>query len=173
MSNPCSIGRNKAGVSTVLSMIAGSPWLWATRSWLAIVGHVVLRVARRLQVNGAGVRVHELVEGFRLGGIEEAHFDAEFGERLAEQGPRAAVEAVGGDEVLPGVDDRQERRGDRPPGRWRRPSPPPRRPAPPDASPGRRWWGSSSGCRCCRTRAGRRGSPRGRCRGRRSWSWRR
>ena len=48
----------------------------------------------------------------RLAGIKEPHLDAELGEGLGEQGPRSAVQAAGGDEVLSRMHDRQQGRGD-------------------------------------------------------------
>ena len=113
MSKPCSIGRNSAGVSTVLSMIVGSPWRVRGVGDLPVVRHVVLRVAGRFEVNRAGVLVHQLAEGFRLARIEEPHLDAELREGLREQRPRPAVQARRRDEVLPRVHDRQQGRGDR------------------------------------------------------------
>ena len=79
----------------------------------AEVGDVVLRVADALQVDAARVLVHQLVDLLWVVGIEEADLDAELGERLGEERPGTAVEARRGDEVLAGVADREDRRGDR------------------------------------------------------------
>ena len=113
MSKPCSIGRNKRRRQRRVVDDRRQPVAVGDVGDLPVVRHVVLRVAGRFEVNGAGVLVHQLAEAFRLARVEEPHLDAELGEGLREQGPRPAVEAVGGDEVLPRVHDRQERRGDR------------------------------------------------------------
>ena len=80
---------------------------------LPVVGHVVLGVAGGFDIDGPGVLVDQLAQGLRLAGIEEPHFDTEFGKGLREKGPRSAVEAGGRDEVLSRVDDGQQRGRDR------------------------------------------------------------
>jgi hypothetical protein len=54
-------------------------------------------------------------EGLGVGGIDQPHFDAEFGQDVFELGVAAAIEVAGGDDVVAGlgeVDDRvEDRRG--------------------------------------------------------------
>ena len=71
------------------------------------VRHIVLGVAQALQVHAARVLVGQLGDALGLSGVEEACLDVQLGKGLGEQGPGPAVEAGGGDEVLPGMGDGQ------------------------------------------------------------------
>ena len=76
------------------------------------VRHVVLRVAQALEIDAARVLVDEVVDLLGMVRIEEADLDPHLLERLREERPRSAVQARRRDEVLSGVADREERRGD-------------------------------------------------------------
>ena len=90
------------------------------------VRHVVLGVADALEVDAAGVLVHQLVDLLGLVRVEEAHLDAEVLERLGEERPGAAVEAGGRDEILARVADGEQCGVDgRLPRRKRQPGRPP------------------------------------------------
>ena len=78
---------------------------------LLIVRHVVLRVARRLDVHGTRILVNQFADLLGSLRVEEPHFDAEFLERLCEQRPGSAIEAVGGNEVLARMHNGQQRGG--------------------------------------------------------------
>ena len=76
------------------------------------IGNVVAGIADRFEENQTGVVIHQLVDLFGVIGVEEADFDAEFGEGLGEEGVGAAVEAGGGDDVLAGAGDGEDGGGD-------------------------------------------------------------
>ena len=80
---------------------------------LDVVRHIVLGVADRLDEDATGVGVHQLPDRLGLGRIEELHRDAQLRQRLGEERPGPAVEAGRRDEVLSGVADVQDRRGNR------------------------------------------------------------
>ncbi len=109
MSNPCSMGRNKAAVRAVLSMIVGRPWLCGDVGDLAVIGYVVFRIARGLDVDGPRVLVDQSAQRLRLARVEESDLDPQLCKGLREKSPSPAVEAGGRDEVLSGVDDREQR----------------------------------------------------------------
>ena len=76
------------------------------------IRHIVLRIPDRFQVHQAGVLIHQLVDLLRMIGVEEPHLDAQLLQGLGEERPGASVQAGGGNEVLPGVRDGEDRGGD-------------------------------------------------------------
>ena len=78
----------------------------------AEIGHIVLGIPDRFQVHQAGVLIHQLVDLLGMIGIEEPHLDAQLLQGLGEERPGASVQAGGGNEVLPGVRDGEDRGDD-------------------------------------------------------------
>jgi hypothetical protein len=75
----------------------------------AEIRNIVLGIPNRFQVYQARVLVHQLVYLFRVVGIKEPNFDTQLLEGLVEKRPGAAVQASGGNEVLPGMHDGEHR----------------------------------------------------------------
>jgi len=74
--------------------------------------HIILGITDALEVEAAGVFVDELFDLLGMVGVEEADFDVELFEGLTKEGPGAAIEVGGGDEILAGMGDGQDRSGD-------------------------------------------------------------
>jgi hypothetical protein len=72
---------------------------------------VELRVGEDFGVVGAGLIIGCAAEGFGIARIDEARLDSELPERLREQGPGAAVEVGGGDDIVAGLREVQHRIG--------------------------------------------------------------
>ena len=173
MSAPCSIGRTRYGVASVASTTSGTPAACATCGEPGEVGDLAGGVGDHLGVEQLGLRADR---GGVVGGVgarDERRLDAEAAQRDVELRDGAAVQLGGGDDVVPGADERGEgdelRRharggGDRADAALeaRRCAPRARRPS-----------GCRCGSRCCRTSAARTGSRRPRCpRTRTRWSGR-
>ena len=60
-----------------------------------------LRVGKRLGVIGPGARVCGTRKAFRIGGVHEAHFNAELLQRIGEKIPCAAVKIGGRNNIIP------------------------------------------------------------------------
>ena len=114
-----------------------------------------LRIGQGLGVIGARARICGARKILRVGGIDEAHFDALVLERIGEQIPGAAIEIGRGDDVVAGPREVLQTRTPRPPvrsparGRRRRLR------APRRAAPAHRWSGCRCACRCCRVPSAR------------------
>ncbi len=76
------------------------------------IRHVVLRIPDRFQVHQPGILIHQLADLLRMIGIEEPHLDAQLFQSLRKERPGASIQAGGGNEVLPGVRDGEDRGGD-------------------------------------------------------------
>ncbi len=115
---------------------------------------LIERIAERLGVEQLGVRLDRSAEVLRVVGIDERRLDAELLQVHAEQRVRAAVERRGGDDVVAGLQQRQDRDrlGRLAGGAWRAPRGRPR--APPCAPRAPRPSGSRCANRRCRRSAG-------------------
>ena len=60
-----------------------------------------LRVGKRLGIIGARALIGRTRETFRIGGVHEAHFNAELLQRIGEKIPGAAVKIGGGNNIVP------------------------------------------------------------------------
>ena len=112
MSAPCSIGRSRYGVGTVLSTISGTPASCATSATFRDVEHVAARVAQRLGEQQLGVRPDRGAPLLGVVGVvDEADLDPQLGERVVEEVVRAAVERGGGHEVVARLGDVEDGEG--------------------------------------------------------------
>jgi hypothetical protein len=82
------------------------PWSWAMAASRSRSGHVVLRVADRLDVHGLGLVVDGGGDGVGVVAVDEADVDAEAGKRHLELVVGAAVQVAGGDDVVAGLGER-------------------------------------------------------------------
>ena len=76
------------------------------------VGELERGIRRRLDEDEARVGANRLGDRGGVGGVNEGSFDAEVFQHLLEEADRAAVDDVGDDNVIAGLQDRQEERGD-------------------------------------------------------------
>ena len=77
------------------------------------VGDVALRIAERLDEHRLGPRVDQRLEGLGPAVVGKARLDAVLRQGVGEQIVGAAVQRAGGDDVVAGLGDRQDRVGDR------------------------------------------------------------
>ena len=73
--------------------------------------HIVLRVSDRFGVDEAGVGVDGLADVLRVGAVDELHRDSQLGQRIVEEVIGAAIQIVGGNDILPGLGDIEDRIG--------------------------------------------------------------
>ena len=71
-----------------------------------------LRVAQRLSVDKLGIGLDSCLEVLRILGIDEGRRDTEAGQRDAQEIIRTAVDAGGGDDMIPRTQQREDGRGD-------------------------------------------------------------
>ncbi len=110
MSAPCSSGRIRYGVATVLSMTSGTPASWATPGDHLDVEDRVLRVADRLAVEQLGVGAYGRLPGLGVVGVlDERGLDPELGQRVVQQVVGAAVQRSPGNDVIADFGDVHDR----------------------------------------------------------------
>lgn len=104
MSAPCSNGRSRNGVATVLSTISGTP-AHARLGNGGDVGDVAARVADRFDEHRLGALVDQRGERRRIGRVGEARLDGILRQRVCQQVEAAAIQRAGGDDVVTGLGD--------------------------------------------------------------------
>ena len=113
MSAPQSNGRCRYGVQKVLSTATRMPLLVCESADRGDVCDLEIRVGWRLEEDQPGFWLQSFTNGFEVRGIDEGCVDAEPRQRVAEERERAAVEDPSGDDVVAGLQQSQEDRGDR------------------------------------------------------------
>ena len=113
MSAPCSIGRSRIGVATVLSTISGTPCACATFGERLDVADVAGGIADRLAEHRARLVVDQRRDVFGAVARREARLDAVAAQRVGEQRVGGAVELRRRDDVAAAVGEREEGVGER------------------------------------------------------------
>ncbi len=104
MSAPCSSGRHRYGVATVLSATSGTPTSWATPATPAMSKMSFFGIADGLAEEGLGVVAGGGAPGVEVVGIlDEADLDAQLGQGVVEEVVGAAVERGAGHDVIAGL----------------------------------------------------------------------
>ena len=100
ISQPCSTGRQSAGVGTVLSTMTGTPCACAISAIAPISGMLPAGLPMDSREDAGGLVVDVLRQVIGAVAIGKANINAQLGQHMAEERPGAAIELGHGDDVV-------------------------------------------------------------------------